>query len=341
MKCTFVALSLLSLLAFPPLASSGQAPANLGQVSTDFAVPTIQRDAAGKVTLTSANPGVTIRYTLDGTDVVPKSGPYLAPINLAHGGVVKARAFSEDRKLKSELVEAKFDPLPGVKVPPTTLVPLTQDRDWPIYDWAKRHTAVTAYLRDHQSSLVFLGDSITQMFGGEPHDRRQPGTNVWDQFYGKRNAGNLGFGYDFVENTLWRLQQGELDGAKAKVVVIHIGTNNAGKNSVDEIVAGIRAICDEVHRRQPQAKILLMGIMPRGPKPDAMRTKLADINQQLAAFDGKDNLTFLDIGAKLLEPDGTISREVMSDFLHPTAKGYQIWAEAIEPLLSKWLGETK
>jgi len=196
---------------------------------------------------------------------------------------------------------------------PATLVPCTQDRDWPVYDWAKRHAAVTKIAADRKASLVFIGDSITQMFGGEPHDRGQPGKEVWEKFYAKRSVANLGFGYDYLENTLWRLRHGELDGAKAKVVVMHIGTNNAGKNTPEEIALGVGALLDEIRQRQPQAHVILMAIFPRGPKPD--------------------------IGAKFLRPDGTIAREIMGDYLHPSANGYQIWAEAIEPLLVKLLGE--
>jgi lysophospholipase L1-like esterase len=291
------------------------------------------------VTLTCATPGAVIRYSIDGSDPGPKTGPYLAPIALAAGGVVKARAFTEDRKQKSELAETKFEPLPGAKAQPATLVPCTQDRDWPIYDWAKRHAAVSQIARERKASLVFVGDSITQMFGGEPHDRSQPGKDVWEQHYAKRNAANLGFGYDFVENTLWRLQHGELDGAAAKVVVIHIGTNNVSRNTPEEIAAGIRAVCAEVRQRQSAAKIVLMAIFPRGPKPDATRAKLDAINKLIAELDGKDGVTFLDIGAKFLEPDGSISREIMGDFLHPTAKGYEIWAKELEPVLTKLLGE--
>src|SRR6266436_4833918 len=209
----------------------------------------------------------------------------------------------------------------------------TQDRDWPIYDWAKRHAAVSQLARGRKPSLVFIGDSITQMFGGEPHDRGQLGKEVWESHYAKRNAGNLGFGYDFVENTLWRIQHGELDGAAAKAVVIHIGTNNVSRNTPEEIAAGIRVLCAEVHQRQPTAEIVLMAIFPRGPKPDATRAKLDAINKIIAGINGKDGITFLDIGAKFLEPDGSISRETMGDFLHPTAKGYEIWAEELEPVL--------
>ena len=312
----------------------------VAQEPTPPAKPTAQRDAAGTVTLTCATPGVVIRYSVDGSDPGPKGGPYLAPIVLPAGGTVKARAYTEDRKVKSDLVEAKFDALPGAKALPATLVPCTQDRDFPIYDWAKRHAAVTKLTTERQASLVFIGDSITQMFGGAPHDRGQAGKDVWEKFYAKRNVANLGFGYDYLENTLWRLRHGELDGAKAKVIVMHIGTNNAGKNSPEDIAAGVRALLDEIHQRQPQAHVILMAIFPRGPKPDAMRAKLDTTNKLLAQFAAPGKVTFLDIGAKFLQPDGSITREVMGDFLHPTAKGYEIWAEAIEPLLVKLLGES-
>lgn len=334
--------SLLALAIFLTASTNSllaQAPPPAVQPAIQLATPVLQRDDKGIVTITCATPGAVIRYSLDGSDPGAKGGPYLAPIALAHGGVVKARAFSEDRKQKSDLAEMKFDALPGVTAPPTSLVPCTQDRDWPTYDWAKRHAAVSALTREHKPELVFVGDSITQMFGGEPHDRGQPGTKVWDKFYGQRNAANLGFGYDFTENTLWRLQHGELDGAKAKVAVVLIGTNNTGKNSPAEIAAGVRAICNEINRRQPQAKILLLAILPRGARPDATRAKITEINQLLAQFDGKNGVTYLDVGAKFLGEDGGISREVMGDFLHPTEQGYTLWAEAMEPTLSRLLGE--
>ena len=311
------------------------------QTVTPLAAPVGKRDATGTVTLTCATLGAVIRYSIDGSDPGPKSGPYLAPIALPAGGTVKARAYSEDRKQKGELFEDKFYGLPGAKPLPSTLVSCTQDRDWPVYDWAKRHAAVTKIATDRKASLVFIGDSITQMFGGEPHDRGQPGKDVWEKFYSKRSVANLGFGYDYLENTLWRLQHGELDGANAKVVVMHIGTNNAGKNTPEEIAAGVRALLEEIRKRQPGAKIILMAIFPRGSKPDAMRAKLDTTNKLIVhlALDARGDVTFLDIGAKFLQPDGTITREVMGDYLHPSAKGYEIWAESIEPLLVKLLGE--
>jgi len=310
----------------------------IAEQSAKPAPPVREGSDGAVVTLTKPAAGFHLRYTLDGSAPGAKSGPYLAPVKVPPGYKVRAVSVSDDRKLVSDEIVAEGPAATDAKLP-SSVVPCTQDRDFPIYDWAKRHVAVTALVKERKPALVFIGDSITQMFGGEPHDRPQPGKDVWEKYYGKRNAANLGFGYDFTENTLWRLQHGELDGAAAKVVVLNIGTNNVGKNTPTEIVEGVKSVLAEIRRSQPKAAILLLGIYPRGPKPDATREKLTAINRDLAQLDGKDNITFLDVTAKLLQPEGTITREIMGDFLHPTAHGYEIIAEAIEPTVKKLLGE--
>ena len=309
-------------------------------LATALSKPEIQRDAKGAITISCTTLDGVIRYTIDGSDPGPKSGPYLAPIALPQGGTVKARVFSANRKEHGELAEAKFTALPGSPEPASAFVAVTQDRDWPIYDWAKRHEAVSKIVRERRPTLVFIGDSITQMFGGQPHDRPQPGKEVWEKYYSKRNAANLGFGYDYTENVLWRIEHGELDGAAAKVVVLLIGTNNTGKNSAPDIAGAIRAICDLIRKKQPQAKILLLGILPRSAKPDASRAKIAEINRLISKYDGQNGVTYLDVGGKFIGADGTISKELMYDYLHPAAKGYEVLAEAIEPSLVRLLGET-
>lgn len=309
-------------------------------LATALSKPEIQRDAKGAITISCTTLDGVIRYTIDGSDPGPKSGPYLAPIALPQGGTVKARVFTANRKEHGELAEAKFTALPGSPEPASAFVAVTQDRDWPIYDWAKRHEAVSKIVRERRPTLVFIGDSITQMFGGQPHDRPQPGKEVWEKYYSKRNAANLGFGYDYTENVLWRIEHGELDGAAAKVVVLLIGTNNTGKNSAPDIAGAIRAICDLIRKKQPQAKILLLGILPRSAKPDASRAKIAEINRLISKYDGQNGVTYLDVGGKFIGADGTISKELMYDYLHPAAKGYEVLAEAIEPSLVRLLGET-
>jgi lysophospholipase L1-like esterase len=315
------------------------APIAPAQTAATIARPVIQHDAKGVITLACDTPGAHIRYSIDGSDPTAKAGPYLAPIELPCGGTVKARAFSEDRKQHSDLAEAAFDAVVAGPRPPSTVVPVTQDRDWPGYDWAKRHAAVCALVRERKPQIVFIGDSITHFFGGDPADWRKTGEAIWKKYYGSRNALDLGFGWDRTENVLWRLRHGELDGASPRVAVVHIGTNNLGINKPDEIAAGIRAICDEIHARSPRTIILLMAIMPRGEKPDATRAKIGEVNKLLSLFGFDYGINFLDIGANFLSRDGTLSRDVMADFLHPTDKGYAIWAGAIEPTMKRLLGE--
>jgi lysophospholipase L1-like esterase len=122
-----------------------------------------------------------------------------------------------------------------------------------------------------------------------------------------------------------------------KVVVLMIGTNNITLNTPDEIAAGVEAICATIHQRSPSTKILLLAIFPRGQKPDATRAKVDEVNRLIARLDDRDNVTFLDVGQKFLEPDGSISVDVMYDYLHPTAKGYGIWSAAIGPALERLL----
>jgi lysophospholipase L1-like esterase len=152
---------------------------------------------------------------------------------------------------------------------------------------------------------------------------------------------NLGFGWDRTQNVLYRIEKGELDGLHPKFVVIHIGTNNlagtknAHENTPAEIAEAITLIVDRVQAKCPAAQVILMAVFPRGEKPtDPHRAKIAAINEIIAKL-ARPRLTYFDITTKLENPDGTISKEVMGDYLHPTSKGYAIWAEALKPLLAK------
>ena len=196
--------------------------------------------------------------------------------------------------------------------------------------WMKMHEQFLAQAKKGQIDLLFLGDSITQ--GWHNND-------VWKRFYGPRHAANFGIGGDRTQHVLWRIENGEVDGIHPKVAVLMIGTNNVGSNSADEIAAGVTAIVKELRRRLPETKVLLLGIFPRSEKPDKAREKLAEVNKQIARLDDGSNVSYLDIGKTFLNPDGTISREIMPDFLHLTAKGYRLWADAMEPTLWRLLDE--
>jgi lysophospholipase L1-like esterase len=187
--------------------------------------------------------------------------------------------------------------------------------------------------------IEFIGDSITQGWEGR-------GSNVWKQFYGHRHAINFGVSGDRTENVLWRFEQGQLDGIKAKVAVVMIGTNNSNKNkdgtdtySDSDILEGVTAIVNQIRARQPDTKIVLLGIFPRAKTFSAQRGRLLEINQVLAKLDDGQHVFYLDIGSQYVELDGTISKDIMPDALHPNDAGYQIWAKAMEPRLKEFLGE--
>lgn len=310
------------------------------QTTLTLAPPAIKPSPDGKVELKSETPDTTILYTLDGTDPIATSSPYLATIETPPGFTLKARTFSKDRKTMSDVASAgivSFAPKPAPPVP-STVVPCTQDRSWPKYDWEKRHALTSAAVKKQKPDLLFIGDSITHFFGGEQFDGYAlRGKNTWDEFYAPRNPGNLGFGWDRTENVLWRLQHGGIDDIAPKVVVIMIGTNNTGLNTAPEIVQGITAVVQEFQKRLPKAKILLLGVFPRGEKPGPVRDKIAEVNQGIAKLNAPPSVTYLDIGPKFLTAEGLITKDIMPDFLHPNEKGYRIWAEAMEPTLKTLL----
>lgn len=211
-----------------------------------------------------------------------------------------------------------------------------------MYDWDKRHAEILAIKDRINPEVVMIGDSITHFWGGEPVEPKGGrGGDTWKNLFGERRVLNLGFGWDRTQNVLFRIQDGELDGLSPKLVVIHIGTNNlstsknAPTNTPAEVAEGIGAIIASVKKKCPQAKIVLMGVFPRGEKADnPFRAKIAEINGTLAkTYASQAGVTYMDITGKFLNPDGSMSKEIMGDFLHPSAKGYAIWAEALKPYL--------
>ncbi len=182
--------------------------------------------------------------------------------------------------------------------------------------------------------IEFIGDSITQ--GWE-----SPGRKVWQEFYGKRKVINFGVGGDRTQHVLWRFEQGQLDGIRARVAVVMIGTNNSNNqdNTEADILEGVTAIVQQIRTRQPDTKILLLGIFPRGKTFSQQRGKILQVNEALARLDDGSHIFYLDFGAQYLENDGSISKSIMPDFLHPNEAGYRIWANATEPKLKQLLGE--
>jgi lysophospholipase L1-like esterase len=199
--------------------------------------------------------------------------------------------------------------------------------------WKNRQEQINARAKEGDVNLLFIGDSITQGWMGA-------GKDVWQKYYGERKAMNAGIGGDRTQHVLYRLDHGNIDGIKPKLAVIMIGTNNSGTDSSDDIAAGIKAIVEKLRAKRPETKILLLGIFPRGADPSDPKRQVNIAANEIAknVEDGK-NIFYLDISKKFLNEDGTLSKEIMPDLLHLSPKGYEIWAESIEPKVADLLGE--
>lgn len=178
-----------------------------------------------------------------------------------------------------------------------------------------------------EAQLVFLGDSITQ--GWEGHKA------IWEAAWGSYKPANFGIGGDRTEHVLWRMDHGNFDGLKPKLVVLMIGTNNTGHRKAEEppqqTADGVKAILDRLAKKCPDTKVLLLGIFPRGATAeDKLRVHNAKINELLANLADGKKVIYTDIGKNFLQADGTLTKEIMPDLLHLSARGYQIWADAIK-----------
>lgn len=222
---------------------------------------------------------------------------------------------------------AKYPDVLTVRVPGinTAVVPDLSPR------FQEKHQANLAVAAAGDIDLLFMGDSITD-FWRNP-EGAYAGKPVFDRYWGNVKTANFGIAGDTTQGVLYRLQHGEGQGFSPKAVMLMIGTNNTRANSAAEIAEGVGAIVLEMQKDFPQAKILLLGIFPRSTPVDPVRAQIAEINRIIARLDDGDRVHYLDIGSVFLDANGSIGVDIMSDGLHPTLKGYELWAAAVqEPL---------
>jgi lysophospholipase L1-like esterase len=201
--------------------------------------------------------------------------------------------------------------------------------------WLKRHEGFMAELAKVKGNvdLLFVGDSITDGWRGG-------GKAVWAQTWAPLKAFNIGIGGDRTQHVLWRLENGEMNGITPKLAVLMIGTNNfGGGNTNEEVAEGITACVKSIHKHSSTTKVLLLGIFPRGAQAThPARARIKDINTAIAKLDdGGKTVKYLDIGAKFLDAEGNLPKDIMPDALHPNAKGYQIWADAIKDTVAEMM----
>ena len=229
---------------------------------------------------------------------------------------------------------------PGVSAPRPDLVG-PADRPAPRSDRNSRlaHQQLLAKAKQGRIDTYFLGDSITRRWGATDYPALL--SNWTKNFFGW-NAGNFGWGADGTQNILWRLEEGELDGVNPKVIVLLAGTNNVGTTpggdaKVADVTRGLRAILDLCRRKAPQATVILTAIFPRNDEMSVM-PDIAAINANLAKLADGRTVRFLDVNDRLADREGRLFEGMMHDKLHPTEKGYQVWADGLKPMLTELLG---
>jgi lysophospholipase L1-like esterase len=192
---------------------------------------------------------------------------------------------------------------------------------------AARHDSFVELAKKGDIDLLLLGDSITDLWRNS--------TETYATYFGKYKVANFAISGDTTQGVLWGLQNGEGAGFQPKAIMLNIGTNNSGGNTGPEIAEGVGAIVLELRKNFPNAKILLMAIFPRNQPTSNARRVNAEASAIYSRLADNQNVFYMDIGQNFLAPDGTIPTDIMADGLHPTAKGYVVWGEAVKDKIAE------
>ena len=209
----------------------------------------------------------------------------------------------------------------------TVPTPQTREFDWrSSNEWRQRHDGNAAAARANHAAVVFYGDSIMEAYASAPAFRalKQGG------------ALSLGTGGDMTQHLLWRLDNGEIGSLQPEVVVVLIGINNFGHqdDSPEDVSKGVVAVARKLRAKLPEAKLVVLGILPSGQFPDdPLRARIKEANRLTAAEAAEVGFRFEDIGAAFLQEDGSISSDIMPDYLHPSPRGYEVFTDAVKPFL--------
>jgi lysophospholipase L1-like esterase len=209
----------------------------------------------------------------------------------------------------------------------TIFKPCTQQRG--PYNWKERHEEVLRLNKEKAPQILLIGNSITHHWGGNPIGFIIRDEESWSHLFKGKVARNLGFGWDRIENALWRIYHGELDGYQAEKIFLLMGTNNLDKNSDDEIIDGINELVRAVRYRQPKAEIYVTGILPRA----GMEARLVRLNKALQVRLLNEEATYIEMSTVLTHPDGKIIKELFIDGLHPNKEGYRRIAKMFEKII--------
>ena len=252
--------------------------------------------------------------------------PRPTPAELEQVNAALKRLIDDDRSSSRALLK-KFEPLMLLQKPRLNVAATftqTNQRMGP------RHEGFVATAKQGNIDLLLHGDSITDWW---QLDANKP---VFDKYFGSIRTANFAVAGDTTQGVLWGLRNGEGQGFQPKAVMLMIGTNNTGQSTGPEIAEGVGAVVMELRRNFPSAKILLLAIFPRGVPGDPVRDKIAEVNQIISKLDDKKNVFYMDIGQKFLDDKSVfLPDSFRADNLHPQARGYEIWGEAVSAKLAE------
>ncbi|XP_061607594.1 platelet-activating factor acetylhydrolase IB subunit beta isoform X1 [Phyllopteryx taeniolatus] len=197
--------------------------------------------------------------------------------------------------------------------------------------WMAQHSRFVQECKDAEPDVLFVGDSMVQLM--QQYE-------VWRELFSPLHALNFGIGGDTTCNVLWRLQNGELENIRPKIVVVWVGTNNH-QHTAEQVAGGILSIAKLLTCRLPKTKVVVLGLLPRGERPNPLREKNGAVNDFLRSWLPRlGQAQFLDTSAEFVHSDGTIGPQDMFDFLHLTSTGYRVVAKPLSDLLLQILEET-
>lgn len=220
----------------------------------------------------------------------------------------------------------------------TQPAPRTKEYPWmTVSRWYEMHSQDVAIASSEQVELLFIGDSITESWDwGEGRDE------VYQAYFGQYDAANFGIGGDETQNLLWRLQHnldGKLDPA---VVVVMIGVNNflQAQFSPPAVAAGVQKVIEQTQTNYPSAKLLLLGILPFHQRADSPSRAMVDsTNERIATFADNERVFYVNVNEQFLDEQGNIPKALMDDYIHPTAAGLEVIAQAVAPKIQPWIAE--
>jgi lysophospholipase L1-like esterase len=190
--------------------------------------------------------------------------------------------------------------------------------------WETKRTGWAKQVKQDQGALVFLGDSITQGWGG----------NFRGHFKGVKVA-NRGISGDTTRGVLIRLKEDVLS-LNPKGVVILIGTNDLEEKATPEVISGnLKLIIAALKKHNAKMPIILCNTFPSSATKRRPADQIKKINQlYFTAVKGDAQITVLDTWLLFADAKGDAKKVEFDDLLHPNQIGYDKWAAALRPLLA-------